>query len=138
MRPRVVFLLVLIAGSLTWVGTRALSGSLVYYVTPTELLQQQPAPGERLRLGGQVLPGSVHEDLDRAGAIDFVLTDGTTRMTVVHAGGTPSLFRPGIGVVLEGTYGSDGAFHSDTMLVKHGEQYSPPQPGHTPSPAEVT
>lgn len=134
MRVRVVVLLVLIAGSLAWVGTQALSGSLVYYVTPTELLQQQPAPGERLRLGGQVVPGSVH---DIAEGVDFVLTDGTTRMSVVHTGSTPALFKTGTGVVLEGTYGPDGAFHSDTMLVKHSEEYRPPAPGEIPSPAEV-
>jgi cytochrome c-type biogenesis protein CcmE len=135
MRARVVVLLVLIAGSLAWVATNALSGNLVYYVTPTELLHQQPAAGERLRLGGQVVPGSVHEV---GGAIDFVVTDGTSRMTVVHEGNTPALFRSGIGVVLEGTYGSDGAFHSDTMLVKHSEEYRPPPPGQTPSPAAVS
>ena len=134
MRLRVVILLVLIAGSLAWVGTNALSGNLVYYVTPTELLHQPPVAGERMRLGGRVVPGSVH---DVADGVDFVVTDGTTRMTVVHTGGTPSLFRTGIGVVLEGTYRSDGAFHSDTMLVKHSEQYMPPAPGETPPPAQV-
>lgn len=134
MRPRVVVLLVLIAGSLAWVGTRALSGNLVYYVTPTELLAQQPPPGEQLRLGGQVVPGSVHS---LSGIVNFVVTDGTTRMTVVHDGATPGLFQDSTGVVLEGTYGTDGAFHSDTMLVKHGEEYRPPGPGQTPSPAQV-
>ena len=59
MRVRVVVLIVLITGSLAWVGSQALSGNLVYYVTPTELLQRHPAPNERLRLGGQVVPGSV-------------------------------------------------------------------------------
>jgi cytochrome c-type biogenesis protein CcmE len=134
MRLRVVVILVLIAGSLAWVGTKALSGNLVYYVTPTELLEQHPPAGERLRLGGQVVPGSVHDEDD---GVDFVVTDGTTRMTVAHSGGTPALFRTGIGVVLEGTYGADGAFHSDTMLVKHSEQYEPPPPGETPSPVQV-
>jgi cytochrome c-type biogenesis protein CcmE len=133
-RVRVVVLLVLIVGSLAWVGTRALSGNLVYYVTPTELLRQHPAADERLRLGGQVVPGSVHET---GKGLEFVVTDGTTRMTVVHDGPTPALFRTGSGVVLEGTYGADGAFHSDTMLVKHNEEYRPPAPGHTPSPAQV-
>jgi cytochrome c-type biogenesis protein CcmE len=133
-RVRVVVLLLLIAGSLAWVGTRALSGNLVYYVTPTELLRQQPAPDDRLRLGGQVVPGSVHQGSD---GVRFVVTDGTTRMTVVHAGSTPSLFRTGSGVVLEGALGADGAFHSDTMLVKHGEEYRPPAPGETPGPFEA-
>jgi cytochrome c-type biogenesis protein CcmE len=132
-RVRVVVLLVLIAGGLTWVATQALSGNLVYYVTPTELLADQPAPGEYLRLGGRVVPGSVH---DVGEGVGFVVTDGTTRMTVVHTGGTPALFQTGTGVVLEGTF-ADGAFHSDTMLVKHGEEYRPPAPGRTPSPVEV-
>lgn len=132
MRTRVVVLLVLIAGSLAWVGTRALSGNLVYYVTPTELLQQQPIAGEQLRLGGQVVPGSVHET---SRGVTFVVSDGTTRMTVVHEGATPALFQTERGVVLEGAYGADGAFHSDAMLVRHGEEYRPPEPGHTPSPA---
>jgi len=135
MRLRVVLLLVLIAGSLAWVGTNALSGNLVYYVTPSELLHQHPTPDERLRLGGQVVPGSVHQVGD---GVDFLVTDGTTRMSVVHTGGTPALFRTGIGVVLEGTYGADGQFHSDTMLVKHSEQYRPPAPGETPSPDPVS
>ena len=134
MRLRVVILLLLIVGSLAWVGTQALSGSLVYYVTPTELLHDRPPPGERLRLGGQVVPGSVHEV---GGDLEFVVTDGTTRMTVIHDGSTPALFRTGTGVVLEGTY-ADGTFHSDTMLVKHSEQYRPPPPGQTPSPEPVT
>jgi cytochrome c-type biogenesis protein CcmE len=134
-RVRVVVLLVLIAGSLAWVGTQALSGNLVYYVTPTELLEQHPPAGERLRLGGQVLPGSVH---DAAGGVGFVVTDGTSRMSVVHTGSTPALFKTGTGVVLEGTYGADGAFHSDTMLVKHGEEYRPPAPGETPVPDVVS
>lgn len=135
MRVRVVLLLVLIVGSLAWVGTRVLSGSLVYFVTPTELLEQHPPADERLRLGGQVVPGSMHDVDDGVG---FVVTDGTTRMTVVHTGGTPALFETGSGVVLEGTLGADGAFHSDTMLVKHGEEYRPPAPGETPEPAEVS
>ena len=81
------------------------------------------------------MPGSLH---DVSGGVDFVVTDGTTRMSVVHTGSTPSLFKSGTGVVLEGTYGTDGAFHSDNMLVKHGEQYRPPAPGETPPPDEVS
>ena len=41
---------------------------------------------------------------------------------MVHSGAPQELFSEGIGVVVEGTW--DGTvFHSDTMLVKHDEQY---------------
>jgi cytochrome c-type biogenesis protein CcmE len=56
---------------------------------------------------------------------------------VIDTGGVPSLFREGRGVVLEGFYGADGAFHADTVLVKHGDRYTPPKPGQTPTSANL-
>lgn len=134
-RGRVIFALAVIAGALAWVATRGLAGNLVYYVTPTEILARGPAAvGDRVRMGGLVLPGSV-DDLGQA--VRFVVSDGTTRITVVGTGGVPSLFREGQGVVVEGIYGSDGAFHADTVLVKHGSVYRPPAPGETPTSARL-
>jgi cytochrome c-type biogenesis protein CcmE len=132
-RGRVVVALALIAGSLGWVAFKGLSSSLVYYRTPTEVLAT-PDVGQRVRLGGLVLPGSVQE----AGtSIRFVVTDETTRMTVVDTGGVPALFRAGQGVVVEGYFGRDGAFHADTVLVKHNGVYEPPKPGETPTSADL-
>ena len=130
-RGRVLFVLAVVAASLLWVAAKGLSGSLIYYQTPTELLRHgSTAVGERLRLGGLVAPGSVQ----RTGStVRFIVTDGTTRMSVVDTAGVPSLFRDGKGVVLEGTYGTDGAFHADTVLVKHSDCYRPPTGGATPN-----
>src|SRR2546428_4773088 len=56
-RGRVLFVLAVVAASLLWVAAKGLSGSLIYYQTPTELLRQgSTAVGERLRLGGAVAP----------------------------------------------------------------------------------
>jgi cytochrome c-type biogenesis protein CcmE len=41
---------------------------------------------------------------------------------VVHTGVPPQLFQEGIGVVIEGVW-TGASFESDTMLVKHDEQY---------------
>jgi hypothetical protein len=52
-RRRVIVVLVLVAGSLAWVAAKGLSSNLVYYQTPTELLNQgRSAVGQRVRLGG--------------------------------------------------------------------------------------
>ena len=125
--------LALIAGSLGWVAFKGLSSSLVYYRTPTEVLAT-PDVGQRARLGGYVVPGSVQRD---GSTVRFVVTDGTSRMTVVDTGGVPALFRDGQGVVVEGAYGRDGAFHADTVLVKHNGVYEPPKPGETPTAANL-
>jgi cytochrome c-type biogenesis protein CcmE len=132
-RLRLVLVVAGVAASLGWVAARGLSGGLVYYVTPTELVHRGPAAvGERLRLGGLVAPGSVREAGE---TVRFVVTDGTTRVTVVGTGGVPALFREGQGVVVEGVYRADGTFAADTVLVKHGTEYRPPRPGETPTAA---
>lgn len=129
-RTRVIVTLVLIVGALAWVAARGLTANLVYYSTPTELLRQgADAVGERMRLGGVVVAGSIQEGQD---ALTFVVSDGTSRVTVTATGSVPTLFREGQGVVLEGTYAADGTFHADTVLVKHGSDYRPPAPGETP------
>ena len=134
-RGRVILGLAVIAGALGWVGVKGLTGSLVYYSTPTELLSNaDDVVGDRVRLGGFVVPGSVREDGPR---VRFVVTDGTSRMSVLGTGGVPSLFSEGRGVVVEGVYASDGAFHADTVLVKHDNVYRPPAPGETPTTAEL-
>jgi cytochrome c-type biogenesis protein CcmE len=134
-RGRLIFVLAIVAASLGWVAARGVTGNLVYYVTPTELLSKGNAVvGDRIRLGGFVNRGSVSRLPEQ---VRFVVSDGTTRMTVVASGTVPSLFQPGRGVIVEGAYGADGAFHADTVLVKHAEVYRPPRPGETPSSAKV-
>lgn len=96
----------------------SLNSSLVYFKTPTEL-SDEAASAQRQRLGGQVVAGTVTSTTT---GIDFMVTDGRTEVHVIHAGAPPQLFQEGIGVVVEGTW--DGVlFSSDTMLVKHDEQY---------------
>lgn len=95
-----------------------LASSLVYFVTPTELISAEVDDG-RSRLGGQVESGSV---VGNAETVSFMVTDGRQTVKVVHDGAPQQLFQEGIGVVVEGTW--DGSvFHSDTMLVRHDEQY---------------
>lgn len=97
----------------------SLNASLVYFNTPTELTELQ-AGDDRLRLGGQVVPGSV---ADSTTGVTFEVTDGREAVMVVYTGAPQQLFQEGIGVVVEGTW--DGSqFHSSTMLVKHDETYS--------------
>jgi cytochrome c-type biogenesis protein CcmE len=132
-RTRVIVPLAIIVAALAWVATRGLAGSLIYYRTPGEVVTEA-APGERLRMGGYVEPGSVEET---GSGLTFRVTDGEYHVTVVRNGGVPSLFRDGQGVVVEGVYGADGRFHADTVLVRHDSEYAPPRPGETPHSAEL-
>jgi cytochrome c-type biogenesis protein CcmE len=129
-RLRLLICLAVVVGAIVWVTVRGLTGSFVYYLTPTDIVTQHKAHvGERVRLGGYVVPNSVGHT---SSTLTFTVTDGTDSMPVVDIGSVPELFKPGQGVVLEGTVGADGRFHSDTLLVKHSGDYRPPAPGEKP------
>ena len=104
-----------------------LNDNLVYYLTPSEALARRAdfPDGHRFRLGGLVEPGSVRRV---AGGVAFVVTDGRRPVPVTHQGAPSQLFREGVGVVVEGSWAGD-RFRSDTMLLKHDENYRPPGEG---------
>ena len=107
-----------------------LRGNLVYYKVPSEIRDYPTAiDAGRFRLGGQVVPGTVVDDGEM---VTFEITDGTATVMVTHHGVPQQLFREGIGVVVEGTW--DGTvFTSDSMIIKHDEQYRTEEGGvYTP------
>lgn len=129
-RLRVAACLAVVVLALAWVAIRGLTGNFVYYLTPTDIVAHHKAQhGQRIRLGGYVVPGSVH----RTGAVlTFTVTDRTDSVQVSDTGPVPELFKAGQGVVLEGALGTDGRFHADTTLVQHNGNYFPPKPGEPP------
>jgi len=101
----------------------AIRDTIVFFFTPSEVVEKHIAPGTRIRLGGLVEKGS----LLKAGGteVSFTVTDGTGIMKVRYNGQLPDLFREGQGVVAEGAQGADGIFVADTVLAKHDENYMP-------------
>lgn len=125
-------LFAVIIGFLMWTN---LSSNLVFYLTPTEAHDQRAgfSNGERFRLGGLVEPGSITSTVD---GVSFRVSDGATSVAVAHTGTPPQLFQEDVGVVVEGTWNGD-TFESDTLLVRHDEQYRAPADGE-PAPEYVT
>jgi len=109
-----------------------LGDSLVYFLTPEELLDRgEMAYDAPVRLGGQVEPGTVVWDAD-ALDLQFELTDGGSSIKVHSTGAPPQMFRDGIGVVVEGKLTRAGIFESTNLMVKHSNEYRAPPEGHTP------
>jgi cytochrome c-type biogenesis protein CcmE len=109
-----------------------LSASAVYYLTPTEAKERHIGPGTPVRLGGLVLPGTLHYD-PQSRALVFAISDGTTNVAVVGNGAPPALLREDAGAVVEGAFAEDGTFRATSVIAKHDERYAPPSPGTTPS-----
>jgi cytochrome c-type biogenesis protein CcmE len=101
-----------------------LSENVVYFRTVSEAVSQRQDQGaDRFRLAGEVVPGSITETKD---GVRFRVTDGKATATVQHAGDPPELFEDGAPVVCEGQWGSGRAFDSDRIMIRHGNEYSPP------------
>jgi cytochrome c-type biogenesis protein CcmE len=100
----------------------ALSSSIVFFNSPTDVVEKHIAPGTRIRIGGLVKDGSVQRGSDLR--IKFDVTDGKSDIAVRYQGIVPDLFREGQGVVAEGKL-EGGALVADTVLAKHDERYMP-------------
>lgn len=104
-----------------------LNRNLVYYLTPDEALAQQAdyPDGRRFQLGGLVVDGSVATTPQ---GVSFTVTSDIgpagVEVPVTFEGAPAQLFGSDIGVVLEGSWRA-GTFTSDTMKVKHDENYRP-------------
>jgi cytochrome c-type biogenesis protein CcmE len=103
----------------------ALRGTIVFFYTPSDLLEQKIAAGQRIRLGGIVQEGTFSKGA--AGDIGFAVTDTLKSIKVQYKGILPDLFREGQGVVAEGRLDGTGLFLADTVLAKHDETYMPPE-----------
>lgn len=109
----------------------SIGNALVYYLTPTELLDRGEAGvGQTVRLGGLVAEGSVSGP---ATDLTFAITDGNNEITVHSTVAPTRSFREGTGAVVEGALGEDGTFEATQVIVKHDENYEAPEPGEQPS-----
>ena len=101
----------------------SLKDSIVFFNSPTDVVEKHIAPGTRIRVGGLVKSGSFVRS-DKL-LIRFNITDGNQEIPVVYEGFVPDLFREGQGVVAEGALEPNGTFRADSVLAKHDERYMP-------------
>src|SRR5438477_7839831 len=101
----------------------AFQDSIVFFNSPSDVVEKHITPGSRIRLGGLVKTGSVvrGDNLE----VRFEVTDGKTAIPVAYQGLLPDLFREGQGVVTEGMLDRSGTFKADSVLAKHDEVYMP-------------
>ncbi|MCR9139048.1 MAG: cytochrome c maturation protein CcmE [Alphaproteobacteria bacterium] len=102
----------------------ALQEQIVYFHSPSDVVEKQVGSGTRIRLGGLVEDGSVVRG--QGSEVAFAVTDTANTVSVRYEGILPDLFREGQGVVVEGAFPQAGApFVADTVLAKHDETYMP-------------
>jgi cytochrome c-type biogenesis protein CcmE len=104
----------------------AFRDNLVFFYSPSDMIEKHVPPDRLVRIGGLVEAGSLER---AAGSLEvrFRVTDLTHTIVVVYGGALPDLFREGQGVVTQGRLGPDGVFRASEVLAKHDENYMPPE-----------
>lgn len=108
----------------------ALNQNIDLFYTPSEIITGKdgniPQVGQRLRIGGMVVPGSVKRDQQTL-AVSFDLVDTGPAVTVSYQGILPDLFREGQGIVATGVLTKNNHIDAHEVLAKHDEEYMPPE-----------
>lgn len=129
MKPRSKRLLLLGSAIALLVGAVALvliafQQNLVFFHTPSEVVEGKAPTGRTFRIGGLVEQGSVRREPDGV-TVRFTITDTAKVIPVSFRGALPDLFQEGKGAVAQGMLGADGTFNATEVLAKHDENYMP-------------
>lgn len=105
-----------------------INDNLTYYLFPNEAIEQRDdfPDGERFRLAGEVVAGSLTEQGDD---LFFEVTDGAATILVTLVDTPPPLFDEQVPVLLEG-YWSGDVYTADEALIRHDENYEIPAEGN--------
>ncbi|MBO6730833.1 MAG: cytochrome c maturation protein CcmE [Maricaulis sp.] len=103
----------------------AMKDALIYFYSPTEIAEEGVDIGERIRVGGLVVEGSIQPGEGQY--VAFRVTDTAHDILIEYDGILPDLFREGQGVVVEGAFQTADVFSAETVLAKHDETYMPPE-----------
>ncbi|MFQ3175642.1 MAG: cytochrome c-type biogenesis protein CcmE [Psychromonas sp.] len=111
----------------------ALQQNIDLFYTPTEIIEGKketgikPEVGQRLRIGGMVVMGSVKRNSESL-EVSFDLVDNRGGIvTVFFDGILPDLFREGQGIVAQGNLLNATQINASEVLAKHDEEYMPPE-----------
>lgn len=117
-------------GLITSLVLYALSQNIDLFYTPHEIVHgkedtgTKPVVGQRIRVGGLVVTGSVNRDPESL-KVQFDLTNKGEMITVKYDGILPDLFREGQGIIANGVLVSDRVLEASEVLAKHDENYMP-------------
>ena len=134
---RMILVALLVSGVFLagYLGIKAFSENLLYFYTPSDIVNGKAPKNKSFRVGGLVENDSVIRD---GMVVSFSVTDNSESINVIYEGILPDLFREGQGVVASGSLKKqcskawigmkcNRTFVASEVLAKHDENYMPPE-----------
>jgi len=97
--------------------------NIVFFYTPTELLENNISLDKKVRIGGYVKQSSFTKK--SLNEYEFKITDNANEILVFYEGILPDLFREGQGAVVEGFLNNKNNIIALKVYAKHDENYMP-------------
>ncbi len=97
--------------------------NIVFFYTPTELLENKIPKGEKVRIGGYVKQSTFVKKTNNNYV--FKISDNLNEILVLYKGILPDLFREGQGTVVEGILNEKKNIIASKVYAKHDENYMP-------------
>lgn len=117
-----IIAIAVIALAVSYLVYGGVKDTMVYYLTVKELKGRVPSVyGERVRVSGKVLPGSIKHGPD--GSLEFTIYDAGGNVDVAYSGIVPDIFKDDVEAVVEGEYGNNNVFAADVLLAKCPTKY---------------
>jgi cytochrome c-type biogenesis protein CcmE len=112
-----------VVGAIVWLAFSGFNQSLAYYKTVDELkAMKQEAYGKRLRVAGNVVPGSIERN---GGLVHFRLEQNGEILPVDYTGKDllPDTFKDGSQALAEGHLRQNGSFEATKIQAKCASKY---------------
>jgi len=125
---RLVLIMLMLAGVAGGVmfALKSLDQNIMFFFTPSEIVEGKAPANKLFRLGGIVVDGSVSRPGEGL-TVQFDITDNLHKVSVSYKGILPDLFREGQGIIANGRLDNKGGFVAQEVLAKHDENYMPPE-----------
>jgi len=125
---RLILILLMVAGIAIGVGfaLKSLDQNIMFFFTPSEIVEGKAPTNKLFRLGGMVVDGSVSRPGEGL-TVQFDIADNLNKVSVSYKGILPDLFREGQGIIAHGRLDDKGSFVAQEVLAKHDENYMPPE-----------
>ena len=121
---KLLLAIAIVVGAIALLMGTSLRGALTYYQTVDEIKAQgAQAYGERVRVGGRVLGGTIQKDA--ANNLSFVIYHNSPSDTlpVRYKGIVPDIFADETDVIVEGRWNTDGNFYATNLLSQHPPEF---------------
>ena len=97
--------------------------NIVFFYTPSELIENKITSGVKVRIGGYIKKSSIKKK--SINKYEFKITDNKNEILIFYNGILPDLFREGQGTVIEGSINDQNTVNASKVYAKHDENYMP-------------